>query len=281
MNPDPKRRYGQHFLRDTGIINRVVALIGPTPGDLIIEVGGGDGALSAMLAPLVFRLLCFEIDHDLIPALSEALLPYPNAVVLAQDILSADLSAILSAQRLSGVRLRVAGNLPYNIGTAIIEKLLSEPLPIEDMIFMLQLETAERISASPGSKEYGFFSVYCQHFCSVTLGFKVSPACFVPRPKVYSAIVTLRPRSLDRDPILEHDFLEVAKAAFAHRRKKLANSLQRARQFGPSSAEILSRAGIDGARRAEDLSVEEFERLAAVYHEFKPRAGSAFSRSAN
>ncbi len=114
-----KKRYGQHFLRDTGIINRIVALISPAPNDLMIEIGGGDGALSTRLAPEVLRLLVMEIDHDLIPALRSTLAPYPCAEVLGLDVLHADLANIAAPYLSPQVRLRVVGNLPYNIGTAI------------------------------------------------------------------------------------------------------------------------------------------------------------------
>ncbi|MBZ5498389.1 MAG: 16S rRNA (adenine(1518)-N(6)/adenine(1519)-N(6))-dimethyltransferase RsmA [Acidobacteriia bacterium] len=270
-----KKRYGQHFLRDTGILNRIVALIQPTRRDLMLEVGGGDGALSARLAPNVFRLLTLEIDGDLIPALVRALAPHPNAVVVPEDFLSADLSAIVSPYLEPGLRLRIVGNLPYNIGTAIIERLLLWPMPVEDMNFMLQLETAERIASVPGSRQYGFFSVFCQHYCEIKMGFKVSPACFVPRPKVESAMIILRPRSGACDPELDNDFLELTKAAFSYRRKKLLNSLRRDQHLGSMAREILAQAGIDGALRAEDLTVHQYERLARVYHEHKEKSRKA------
>jgi 16S rRNA (adenine1518-N6/adenine1519-N6)-dimethyltransferase len=264
-----KKCYGQHFLRDTGIINRIIALIHPTPDDLMIEVGGGDGALSTRLAPRVFKLFTLEIDHGMIPVLTDALAPFSNAEVVARDVLQIDLAAIAAPHMSSAVRLRLVGNLPYNIGTAIVEKMILQALPIENMTFMLQLETAERLSAAAGSKAYGFFSVFCQHHCEIKMGFKVSPACFVPRPKVNSAMIILQPRSGIRNPDFERDFLFLTKAAFAYRRKKLANSLQQNSHLGPIAGDILDLAGIDGARRAGDLSVSEYEHLARVYYDLK------------
>lgn len=260
-----KKRYGQHFLKDTGILRRIFSLIHPTPEDLMIEVGAGDGALSTRLAPCVFRLLALEIDRDLIPALTQALSPFSNAEAIAADALAADIPGLIKPFLRPGLRLRIAGNLPYNIGTAIIEKLISAPLPIVDMTFMLQLETAERIGAAPRSKDYGFFSVYCQHYCEVKLAFRVSPACFVPRPRVQSAMLTMRLRPGDRDPALEQDFPMIARAAFAYRRKKLINSLRHDPRLGPAADELLRRAGIDGTLRAEDLTVAEYEHLARVF----------------
>jgi 16S rRNA (adenine1518-N6/adenine1519-N6)-dimethyltransferase len=266
MKTIPKKRYGQHFLRDTGVLNRILALIQPMAGDLMLEVGAGDGALSTRLAPKVLQLLALEIDGDLMPRLTQALAPYANAVMIAGDVLSADLPAIVSPYLSAASRLRVVGNLPYNIGTAIIEKLLLQPLQFEDMTFMLQLETAERIIARPGSKDYGFFSVYCQHRCEAKLGLKVSPACFVPRPKVHSAMISLRPRRGILDTGLENDFIDIAKAAFAFRRKMLVNSLRLDGRIGGIADVILSEAGIDGARRAEELTIQEYELLASIYH---------------
>jgi 16S rRNA (adenine1518-N6/adenine1519-N6)-dimethyltransferase len=267
MKAAPKKRYGQHFLRDTGILNRIIRLIQPSTADLVLEVGAGDGALSIRLAPKVFRLLAVEIDSALRTALTQALAPYPNAEVIVADVLSLDLFPLLSPYLQPGIKLRIVGNLPYNIGTAIIETMLALPVPVEDMIFMLQLETAQRISAAPGSKDYGFFSVYCQHYCDLRMGFKVSPACFVPRPKVYSAMLVMRPRNVPCDLGFEDDFLAVTKAAFAYRRKTLANSWRQDARLGPLAQEVLVRAGIDGTRRAEDLSVQEYERLSYVYHQ--------------
>lgn len=257
-----KRRYGQHFLRDTGTINRIVGMIAPDARDVMIEVGGGAGALSVRLAPAVARLIVVEIDREIAPALSESLSQYPNATVLNQDILQTDLPGVLSPYFEEARRLRIVGNLPYNIGTAVIERILAQPLPIADMVFMLQLEMVERICAAPGTREYGFFTVFCQHYCEVSRGFKVAPSCFVPRPKVYSAMVTLRPRARSGGP--DEAFLPVVRAAFAYRRKKLVNSLHRDPVLGAAAEALLTEAAIDGARRAEDLSVSEYEHLASV-----------------
>jgi 16S rRNA (adenine1518-N6/adenine1519-N6)-dimethyltransferase len=129
---------------------------------------------------------------------------------------------------------------------------------------MLQLEVAERITASPGSRQYGLLSVLCQHLCEVRLAFKVSPACFVPRPKVMSAVIEMHPRGGPRNPEFEASLVELAKAAFGHRRKTLANSLRYHPTIGPRSAALLAAAGIDGARRPEDVSVKEYEHLSEV-----------------
>jgi 16S rRNA (adenine1518-N6/adenine1519-N6)-dimethyltransferase len=267
--PRLKKRFGQHFLRDTGVVDRIVRLIQPSVDDMFLDIGAGDGALASRLAPGVSRLLAIEIDVDCIPRLEEALAPYASATVVSDDILQLDLKDLISPHLLPGVRLRIAGNLPYNIATAIIEKMLHADLPITDMTFMVQLEVAERITAKPGTKEYGSFSVDCQHHSDVRFGFKVSPACFVPRPKVTSAMVSFRPKPSPLNPVLEDDFEALCKAAFNYRRKTLENSLSRHPVFGKISSLLLKRAGINGSRRAEQLSVQEYEDLTRAFFELK------------
>jgi len=265
MKPAAKKRLGQHFLRDTGVLDRIARLIKPSARDLIIEVGAGDGALSTRLAASAFRLFAVEVDEDCMASLTAALAPFPAATVVRHDILSLDARQLISNSLLREHRLRYAGNLPFNISTRIIEKLLRSEPPAADMTFMVQLEVAERITSPPGSKQYGYFSVVCQHLSEVHLAFRVSPACFVPRPKVVSAVVTIRPISIRRDPVLESHFVSLTKAAFGHRRKTLANSLKQHAEIGPYSAKLLAEAGIDGELRAEELSASDFEKLAQTY----------------
>jgi 16S rRNA (adenine1518-N6/adenine1519-N6)-dimethyltransferase len=271
--PGAKKRFGQHFLRDTGVIDRIVRWIHPAPNDVFLEIGAGDGALSCRLASRVSRLMAVEIDSDRVKPLEESLRPFSSAIVIPGDFLRMDLSELVVQHMQSDQQLRIAGNLPYNIATAIIEKLLHDHrTPILDMFFMVQLEVAQRITASPGSRQYGFLSVNCQHYADVEMGFKVSPACFVPRPKVTSAMVSIRPKSMKPDPIFESDFDSIAKAAFSYRRKTLSNALMRHPIFESVCHDLLIRAGIDGSRRAEDLSVLEYECLASIYHrEFRDK----------
>jgi 16S rRNA (adenine1518-N6/adenine1519-N6)-dimethyltransferase len=267
--PRLKKRFGQHFLRDTGVIDRIVRLIQPSSHDVFLDIGAGDGALSLRLAPSVSRLLAIEIDADCIPPLEEALAPFPSATVVAGDILQLDLKELLSPHLPPGMQVRIAGNLPYNIATAIIEKMLHAELPVADMTFMVQLEVAERITAKPGTRDYGSFSVDCQHHSDVRFGFKVSSACFVPRPKVSSAMVSFRPKPSTLDPAFEDDFEALCRAAFNYRRKTLENSLSRHPVFGKVVSLLLERAGINGSRRAEQLSVQEYENLARAFYKLK------------
>jgi len=262
-----KKRLGQHFLRDTGVIDRIVRWMKPDPEDTFLEIGAGDGALSSRLAPAVSRFVAIEFDSDCIPKLESVLKPFESVTIIPADILHLDLIEAVSPLLIPEKALRIAGNLPYNIATAIIEKCLHCSLPVMDMRFMVQLEVAQRITAGPGSRQYGYLSVHCQHHADVSFGFKVAPSCFVPRPKVSSAMIALRPKQLSRDSGFETDFEALCKAAFGHRRKTLANSLGKHPAFGPVSNDLLRCAEIDGSRRAEGLSVAEFETLASVYNE--------------
>jgi 16S rRNA (adenine1518-N6/adenine1519-N6)-dimethyltransferase len=270
-----KRHLGQHFLKDTGVLERLVRLIQPSGDDLIIEVGAGRGSLSERLAPRVGHLIAVEIDRDCIVPLEAVLEAHPNVTIVHGDILELDLKALAETYLKSKQRLRVVGNLPYNLGTAIIERLLQLRLPTEEMVFLLQREVAERITASPGSHPYGFFTVFCHHYCEPQMGFRIGPACFVPRPKVTSAVVTLMPRQKRWDPDHEQSFEELVKAAFAHRRKTLTNSLRYHAGIRALADEILREASIDGSVRPERLTVSEYERLACVYHRLRtPKSGA-------
>jgi 16S rRNA (adenine1518-N6/adenine1519-N6)-dimethyltransferase len=264
MKNRAKKRLGQHFLRDTGVIDRILRLIAPSPQDLVLEIGAGYGSLTERLAPKVARLLAVELDPDCLEPLQKVLQDYPNTSVVAGDALRLDLAEIVRQNRIDGQELRIVGNLPYNIATALIEKLLHSKTAAIEMVFMVQLEVAERIVARPGTKDYGYFSVLCQHLSSPRLAFTVSPGCFVPRPRVTSALITLAPHRKGQEDIYEDSLMKLIKAAFAFRRKTLQNALSRHPELGSVSESLLSCAAIDGSRRAEALSVEEFERMAGV-----------------
>jgi len=259
-----KKRFGQHFLRDTGVLDRIVRMIAPSDRDSFLEIGAGDGALSVRLAPLVSRLFAVERDPECIPMLKNALQPFPSATVVEDDILKMDIGGLLDPHSGESA-MRVAGNLPYNIATTVIENLLALHPAAADMTFMIQLEVARRVTAAPGSREYGLLSVSCQHRADVRLAFTVSPACFVPRPRVTSAIVVFDPSERRWDKCLEDRFRVVLGAAFGYRRKTLLNSLRRHPLIGPVAEELLNKAGIDGGRRAEELSVQEYEHLAVAF----------------
>jgi 16S rRNA (adenine1518-N6/adenine1519-N6)-dimethyltransferase len=260
-----KKHFGQHFLRDTGILDRLARLVGPAEGDCVVEVGAGEGAVSTRIAPLVSRYLAIEIDTDRIAPLQAALAPWAHATVIRGDILEMDLIPLLSDESQALLRPRIIGNLPYNVATAIIQKLLRLKTAVYDMVFMVQLEVAQRIIAQPGSRSYGYLSIDCQHRADVRLAFKVPPACFVPRPKVMSAVVAFRPRFIDARSTCDTRFDNLVKAAFAHRRKTLANSLRQNPEFGPLAGKMLGMAGIGERRRPEEITIAEYRQLAQIH----------------
>ncbi len=248
--PRARKRFGQNFLRDTGVILRIVRAIAPRPGDRLIEIGPGQGALTAPLIEAAGALEVIELDRDLIPGLRVQFFDYPQFVIHEGDALKFDFQA-LAAQ--DGRPLRVAGNLPYNISTPIIFHLLAARGAIADMHFMLQKEVVERLAAEPGGPDWGRLSVMTQYYCQVESLFVVPPEAFVPRPKVDSAIVRLTPHA--ELPAPAHDevrFAEVVKAAFGQRRKTLRNNFK-----GIIDAEALTALGIDPARRPQTLRVAE------------------------
>jgi 16S rRNA (adenine1518-N6/adenine1519-N6)-dimethyltransferase len=272
MKIPAKRRFGQHFLRDTGVLGRIVRLIQPTFDDLIVEIGAGDGALSLQLAPLAAGILAIEIDPDCLEHLESNLSQFPAVKIVPADILKAEIENLVSKEIQPGQKLCVVGNLPYNIATAIIERWLHSGLSISRMVFMIQLEVAQRITAAPGSRQYGYLSVACQHLAAAKMHFRVSPNCFVPRPRVTSAIISLCPHQGARNPQFEFHFAELVKAAFGHRRKTLVNSLHRHHIIGPYADKILADAALDPSRRAEDLSILEYERLTSIWQMVSAKA---------
>jgi 16S rRNA (adenine1518-N6/adenine1519-N6)-dimethyltransferase len=249
-------------------VRRIVGFLEPAPGDLFLELGAGRGALSGALAAGPVELVAIELDHDCLPELEAVLAPYPGARVLQGDALKLDLGDLLASHRSEAGRLRAVGNLPYNVATALIQRTLDPGLRLTDLTFLVQLEMADRITARPGTAAYGYFSVFCQHRADSRIVFKVPPGAFQPRPKVTSALVALRPRADESEPATDLSALDrVTRAAFAHRRKTIANSMRLASLLEGSPEPLLERAGIAATRRAEEVSVQEYRRLARHYRE--------------
>ena len=248
-----RKRFGQNFLRDPGVISRLVRSIAPGAGQRLLEVGPGQGALTEpLLEAAGGQLEVIELDRDLIPGLRVQFFDKPGFVIHEGDALKFDFRALQG----DGPPLRVVGNLPYNISTPLILHLLRAGDAISDMHFMLQKEVVERLAAEPGGADRGRLSVLAQYYCRVESLFTVPAEAFVPQPKVESAIVRLTPAAgvTARD---EELMFEVVREAFAQRRKTLRNNLR-----GRLSAEALTALGIDPARRPQTLTVAEFVRIA-------------------
>ncbi|WP_110602581.1 16S rRNA (adenine(1518)-N(6)/adenine(1519)-N(6))-dimethyltransferase RsmA [Salinicola lusitanus] len=249
--PRARKRFGQNFLRDGGVISRIVRAIGPRSGDRLVEIGPGQGALTGPLLEATGALEVIELDRDLIPGLRVQFYDYPEFTIHEGDALKFDFHELW---RQDGRPLRVVGNLPYNISTPLIFHLLTARGAIRDMHFMLQKEVVERLAAEPGGPDWGRLSVMTQYHCAVESLFVVPPGAFVPQPKVDSAIVRLTPHAELPSPALdEAHFADVVREAFGQRRKTLRNNLK-----GMIDAEALAALGIDPGRRPQTLRVEEF-----------------------
>ncbi len=251
--PQPKRRFGQNFLHDPQVIARIIRAIHPQPGDRVVEIGPGLGALTVPLLEKLGQLQVVEIDRDLIPRLREICADAEGLTITEADALTVDYRQFA----LAGQRLRVVGNLPYNISTPLLFHLLAQSDAMRDMHFMLQKEVVERMCADAGDEAYGRLSVALAARCEVAHLFNVGPGAFTPPPKVDSAIVRLRPRIPDfaLDDLAVFD--RVVTAAFSQRRKTLSNALKNL-----CDATMIRAADIDPGIRAERLHARDFARLA-------------------
>lgn len=246
-----RKRFGQHFLHDPAVLDRIVAAVDPRPGDNLVEIGPGRGALTERLLARAGRLTAIEIDRDLTPALRER---FGDSLVLIEaDALHADYPALAAAGP-----LRLVGNLPYNISSPLLFTLLASGAPIADMHFMLQREVVERIAAAPGTPAYGRLSAAVAARADAEILFTVGPGAFKPPPRVHSAVVRLRPRPapFPLPDLAAYD--RVVTAAFGQRRKTLRNALA-----GLLGAGEIAAAGVDPGTRAERVTPAQFAALAA------------------
>lgn len=250
-----KKQLGQHFLHERAYIDRIVQAVNPQPGDRLVEIGPGQGAITFPLLRRHGELTVIEYDRDLIFPLSEAARGLGTLEIIHRDVLQVDFTALAGEGR-----IKLVGNLPYNLSSPILFHALEHAAAITDMVFMLQKEVVERMAAAPGSKVYGRLSVMLQAYCQVQSLFVVPPGAFRPPPKVDSAVARLLPRDpatigID-DP---RRFAEVVRAAFGQRRKTLRNALS-----GVCDGRHFEAAGVRPEARAEQLEVADFIRLANV-----------------
>ena len=258
MNASPhvaRKRFGQNFLHERGIIERILRAIDPQPGERIIEIGPGQGALTWPLLDRIKILTAIEIDRDLIPRLGAEAPKHGELSIVEADVLSVDFTALAA-----GETIRLVGNLPYNISSPILFHALEHAAVIRDMHFMLQKEVVERMAAGHGNKVYGRLSVMLQAYCRVEPLFTVPPGAFTPAPKVDSAIVRLTPKTAAQ--IAPHDRARLellVRHGFSQRRKTLRNSLD-----DVATVDQLQAAGIDPGARAEAISIDDWLRLAAT-----------------
>lgn len=263
----PRKRFSQNFLHDTSVIDRIVAAIQPRDDQHLVEIGPGQGALTAALIHSDCTLDVVELDRDLVPGLLAAFSLRPRFRLHNADALDFDFATLLDRTAAQPAtrdrRLRVVGNLPYNISTPLIFRLLQRCSIIRDMHFMLQLEVVERLAATPGSKDWGRLGIMAQYHCRVEHLFDVPPTAFRPQPSVQSAIVRLTPwRESPWPPCGEDRLRAVVKAAFAQRRKTLRNNLK-----AIIDSATLEALGIDPGARAEALQLTQFIEIANALHD--------------
>ncbi len=263
------KRFGQHFLEPTWV-RKVVDVINPQPGEIFIEIGPGGGALTAPLAERSASVTAVEIDRDLAAGLRRR--APANVAVVEANILDIDLAALVKervALAGTGVRtVRIAGNLPYNISSPILFRLIGlyrAGVGVTDATLMLQLEVAERLAAAPGSRDYGVLSILASLYAEIEQVLTLPPGAFRPPPKVWSAVVRVRFRPVEVEVDDEAVFEGLVKSIFTQRRKTLSNALKPfASSRGTEAATVIAAADLDGRRRPETLNLQELARLAAV-----------------
>ena len=265
VEPYASKRLGQHFLKDPRIINRIIEAFAPASDETVIEIGPGTGALTAILVEQAGRVVAVEFDRHLTPLLAERFGERENFTLVKADALQTNFCAEIEP----AVKARLVANLPYNISTAILQRLIEQRQCLTEMVVMLQREVVERMTAPPGSSGRGFLSVLIEAYCETEKLFDVAPGAFRPPPKVWSSVVRLRFRS--ELPVKVANvglFWATVSAGFAQKRKTILNNLRRATgalqetvQKNGGASIILCKAGVELQRRAETLTIEEWGRI--------------------
>ena len=266
-----KKSLGQNFLVDGRVVARIIGEFAPAEGEAVIEIGPGRGALTSRLLDAGARVVAVEFDRDLIPLLNESFAGRENFKLVHDDALAADFCELIQPARAA----RVVANLPYNISTAILQKLIAQRACLKEFVLMLQREVVARMTAPPGSSERGYLSVLVEAACEAEPLFDVAPASFRPVPKVWSTVVRLRPRGLHAGDVRAAPlFWQLVGAGFAQKRKTILNNLRAAPPPLHSATEaaggaraLLAAAALEPSRRAESLTVAEWKRLAEILRE--------------
>ncbi|EKN70304.1 ribosomal RNA small subunit methyltransferase A [Neobacillus bataviensis LMG 21833] len=262
-----KKSLGQNFLIDTNILKKIVSFANLHENSGAIEIGPGIGALTEQLARSSKKVVAFEIDQRLLPILQDTLSPYENVEIIHKDVLEADVQTVMEEEFKDIDDIMVVANLPYYVTTPIIMKLLEDHLPIRGIVCMLQKEVADRISAKPGTKDYGSLSIAIQYYTEAETVMIVPKTVFVPQPNVDSAVIRLTKREKPAVSVKDEAFFfQVTRSSFAQRRKTLLNNLTSQLPDGKQKKEeilaALDASGVEPSRRGETLSLEEFGRLA-------------------
>ena len=259
-----QKRYGQNFLTDTHVIDKIVDAAGLTEDDYVIEIGPGIGSMTQYLCERAGRVTAVEIDRDLIPILNETLKDYDNIEIINDDILKLDLNRLVNEKN-GGKPAKIVANLPYYITTPIIMSLLENHVPVSSITVMVQKEVADRMQAGPGSKDYGALSLAVNYYSSPHIVANVPPNCFIPRPKVGSAVICLSVYSEPQVKVEDEELMfKLIRAAFNQRRKTLTNSISNADSLDftkQETASALAEMGLAENIRGEALTLEQFALL--------------------
>ncbi len=266
-NMSAKKKFGQNFLIDSGVLESIVEAAGVTDKDCVLEIGPGIGTLTQYLAEVAGRVVAVEIDKTLMPVLDDTLSEYDNVTIINEDVLKVDIGQV-AAEYNEGRPMKVVANLPYYITTPIIMKLFESGAPIESITVMVQKEVADRMTEGPGSKDYGSLSLAVGYYAEAEPVCDVPPSSFIPQPAVGSAVVRLsryeKPKVRVRD---EKYMFEVIRTSFNQRRKTLSNSLSNNPALGVTREEIqaaLEKMGMNEKVRGEILSLEQFAELSDI-----------------
>jgi 16S rRNA (adenine1518-N6/adenine1519-N6)-dimethyltransferase len=263
--PYPSKRLGQHFLRDQRTIHRIIEALAPKSDETIVEIGPGTGALTSVLVERAGRLIAVEFDNQLTPLLNERFGTFENFKLVMGDALTVDFCAEILPARSA----RLVANLPYNISTAILQRLIAQRACLEEMVLMLQREVVERLLAPAGTSDRGFISVLVEAYCEAEKLFDVAPGAFRPPPKVWSSVMRLKFRPRINADVADQNLLwETVSAGFALKRKTILNNLRHAsghlhdvlKRNGGASI-VLCKANVELQRRAETLTIEEWSRI--------------------
>lgn len=270
-----KKSLGQNFIVDSNILKRIIAHANINDRSGVIEIGPGIGSLTEQLAIVANKVVAFEIDQRLLPILADTLSSYDNIEVIYQDILEVNLQQAIEEHFSKNLNIHVVANLPYYITTPILMKILQQKTSIETITVMLQKEVADRMAARPNTKEYGSLSIAVQYYTEAKVVMDVPKTVFIPQPNVISSVLKLVKREQPLVEVPDEDlFFTIVQASFAHRRKTLRNNLITHFKKTYEKAfieEILLAAAIDGSRRGESLTIQEF---ANITHQFYERIKS-------
>ena len=265
-----QKKFGQNFLIDSHVLNKIIASADITRDDFVLEIGPGIGTMTQYLAEAAGRVLAVEIDKTLIPILHETLAAYDNVEVINEDVLKLEICKSVEEKN-GGKPVKVVANLPYYITTPIIMGLLESHVPVESITVMVQKEVAMRMQAGPGTKDYGALSLAVQYYCEPYIAANVPPNCFMPRPKVGSTVIRLS-RYSEPPVSTEHEQLmfRLIRASFNQRSKTLANGLNNAPDLHYSKEQIaqaIEKLGVSASIRGEALTLEQFAKLADILAE--------------